>query len=175
MQPLLLSVVPTFVSLLMAFYCKMKLSPLKVTKCRVGSKCTSVVHQGKGTSSDESISCWGCNEPGFLNSEDMTETEAGVETPMYFPDSPVTNEPPTMSFSVGWEQLRGRFLLLSIIQGHYACFVQVLQNFVVKIAAPSSSCASTVSSVTMRRSTSFMLLKNGKYSAQSQKTESISR
>ena len=45
----------------MAFYCKMKLPPLKLTKRPVGSKCTSVVHRGMGTSTDESVSRQDCN------------------------------------------------------------------------------------------------------------------
>ena len=158
--------------LLKAFYCKMKLPPLTVTKRPVRYKSTSVVHRGMGTTSDESVSRHDCNEPDFSNSEDTTEMEAGVETPMYFPDSPVTNEPTDHELQFksdvkGWEQLRGRFLSVAteycpmpLGAVHCAYFVQVLQNSIVKSAAPSSS-ATIVSSVTMRRSTSFMLLKMG--------------
>ena len=39
----------------MAFHCRMKLSNLKLTKRTVGSKSTSIVHRGMGTTSQGSV------------------------------------------------------------------------------------------------------------------------
>ena len=39
----------------MVFHCRIKLPKLKLTKCTVGSKSTSIVDRGIGTTSQESI------------------------------------------------------------------------------------------------------------------------
>ena len=91
----------------MAFYCRMKLPPLKLTKRPVGSKSTSVVHRGITTSSDESISRQDCDVSCLEDPE--------VEAPMYSPDSLTTDEPTHHELQCksdvkGWEQLRSQFL-----------------------------------------------------------------
>ena len=102
----------------MAFYCKMKLPPLKLTTHPVGSRSKSVIHRGMGTCTEKAVGlrdlCSASSE-GSIQATKEARLEPEFGAPVYFPDSSVIDEPTHHELQrradvKGWEQLRSRFL-----------------------------------------------------------------
>ena len=104
----------------------MKLPNLKLTKRTVGSKSTSIVHRGMGTtSSPESVTSIDSSEPRDEISEGFTEdarfTEEASEplcasSDLDLPvsdDEPTNHELQSKADVKGWEQLRNTFLFVA--------------------------------------------------------------
>ena len=104
----------------------MKLPNLKLTKSTVGSKSTSIVHRGMGTtSSQESVTSIDSSEPRDEISEGFTEdarfTEEASEplcasSDLDLPvsdDEPTNHELQSKADVKGWEQLRNTFLFVA--------------------------------------------------------------
>ena len=109
----------------MAFHCRLKLPNLKLTKRTVGSKSTSIVHRGIGTTSQESVTSLESSEARNEISEGFTEdtriTEEASEpfcasSDLDFPvsdDEPTHHELQSKADVKGWEQLRNTFLVVA--------------------------------------------------------------
>ena len=79
----------------MAFHCLIKWPKLKLTKHTVGSKSTSIMHRGMGTTSQESITSIDSGEAHDEISEGFTEEASEPLCASSDLDLPVSDDEPT--------------------------------------------------------------------------------